>query len=361
MNTRRGKKIVGSLTLVIVSLTISLVLAELVVRALAQQAFHPGRRLFLSNPQFHVTETGAVRYLPSEQIRMVAVYEDSIEFDVTFATNNQGFIDSEDYPLNTKEGSTAYAIIGDSFVAGIHGGQPWVPELRSITGGSGSSRTIYNLGVEGTGFRHFSKLLEDVEVDLTFDAIVIVALSDDFRRPFWTPILEDSAVHMCTVDESREDCLGREPYASLFDESVAPGGIVELARQTTGTALLFTDPGRYLELQAKRSLFLVMLVRGIKSFSGGRHSPSFEAFNELVARQEGRDIYLLHMPQKHEVTNSRYDVDPRGEADALGVTYIPLLNACDWTDDMFYERDAHPNQHGYRNLGLCVARVLGWL
>jgi len=361
VSNRRRRDAASSLALLILSLVISFSLAELLVRTFAAQAFHPGRRLFLSNAQFDVTGNGAVRYFPSERIRMVAVYEGAVEFDVTFVTNNLGFIDTEDYPLDRTQEGKAYVLIGNSFVAGIHGGQPWVPNLRAMANQSGNSRAIYNLGVEGTGFWHFSKLLDDVQDELPFDVVVIVGLSDDFRRPYWTPIVEDSSVYMCLSDESREECAGREPYASLFDESMKQGDILDIAKQTTGTTVLLNDPGRFLEVQAKRSLFLVMLVRGIRAALGSRNSLGFDGFRDLVDRQRGRDIYLLHVPQKHEVTNNRYDVDPMGEASALGVTYVPLLDACEWDEEMFYERDSHPNERGYRNLGLCVGTVLSLL
>jgi len=361
VNNKRRKEVASSLALLIISLVISFSLAELLVRSLAPQPFHPGRRLFLNNALFDVTGDGAVRYLPSEGMRMVAVYDGDIEFDVTFGTNNLGFIDNENYPLASVPPDEAYVLVGDSFVAGVHGGEPWVPDLRAMANKPDNSRAIYNLGVEGTGFWHFSKLLEDIQEELSFDVVVIVALSDDFRRPYWTPIVEGSSVHMCPGRESREECVGREPFATLFDESMNQSDLLDLAQQSSGATLLLNDPGRYLEVHAKRSLLLVMLVRGIRSALGVRNTMSFDGFRDLVSRQTGRSVYLLHAPQSHEVSNGRYDIDPSGEASELGVAYIPLLETCDWDDEMFYDRDSHPNERGYHNLGLCVGKALGWL
>jgi len=359
MSEKFRRHTAASLILLVISLSIAFGLAEIVVRVFSAQPFHPGRRLFLSDAQFDLTGNGAVRYLPLDTIRMVAIYDGEVEFDVTFDTNNYGLVDTEDYPLAGQSEKRAYAIVGNSFAAGVHGGHPWVPRLRDTASRRGHPTMLYNLGVEGTGFWHFSKLLEFVQEDLAFDAVVVIGISDDFRRPYWTPIVEGSAVHMCLSEEIREECVRREPYASLFDMGMDQDGILQLAKQSAGTALLLKNPSRFLAMQAKNSMFLVLLVREIKNALNFRNTPSFGGFRALAASQHGREIYLLHVPQSHEVVSNRYDIDPANVANELGVIYVPLLETCKWDRTMFYERDAHPNERGYQNLGLCVGAVLG--
>ena len=58
------------------------------------------------------------------------MWGDKIEYDVTYQTNNLGFIDTKDYLNEAIPGKNYYAFIGDSFTAGTHAGFPWVPELR---------------------------------------------------------------------------------------------------------------------------------------------------------------------------------------------------------------------------------------
>jgi hypothetical protein len=356
--SNRLRNIAASAGLLALSLSIAFGLGEVAVRRFASQPIHPGRQLFLSSPQFELTQNGAVRYSAWDTVRMVAVYDGGVEFDVTFVTNNYGFVDAEAYPLTGASGDKAYAFIGNSFAAGVHGGRPWIPHLRALVKRSGTPKAIYNLGVEGTGFWHFLRLLEFIKNDLTFDVVVIIAISDDFRRPYWRPVQGDSSIYLCPSAESRQECLGREPYASLFDKNTDRDSLLRLAGRNTGKQLLLRDPMRFLSLQAKRSQLVVLLVRQIKNALGVRPTFSFEGFKALADQEKDRDLYLLHVPQSNEVANGRYDVDPSRVAHELGATYVPLLKACKWDPKMYYKTDSHPNARGYENLEICVGRVL---
>ena len=360
MPSRARRDRLASLGLLALSLAISFSVSEMVIRRLARQPSHPGRHLFLSSPQLDVTDNGAVRYRASEDMRMVAVYDGEIEFDVTFATNNYGFVDGEAYPLG-KTPDKGYVFIGNSFAAGVHGGRPWIPRLRSTVAESGQPKDIYNLGVEGTGFWHWLRLLDYIEGELAFNAVVIIGISDDFRRPYWTPMVADSTLYLCLAGESREECLRREPYASLFDRGASEDSVLELAKQYSGKRLLLSNPTRFISTQAKRSQFLLLLVRQLKSALGTRETFSLAGFKALASQQTGRDVYFLHVPQRNEVAKGRYDVDPSCVARDYGVDYVALLDACDWDLAMFYGRDPHPNERGYENLRLCVGKVLGLL
>jgi hypothetical protein len=108
---------------------------------------------------------------------------------VRFRTNDLGFIDHEDYlvPGQSRADAPRYAFVGDSFTAGFHGGTPWVPALRDRARKTNPDLQIYNLGVSGTGFDHFGRLLKSFATDVDFSEIVILAISDDFERPFWPP------------------------------------------------------------------------------------------------------------------------------------------------------------------------------
>jgi hypothetical protein len=71
-----------------------------------------------------------------------------------------------------------YAFVGDSFTAGFHGGTPWAPALRDRARRANPDLQIYNLGVSGTGFEHFSRLLKSFATEVDFSDIVILAISD---------------------------------------------------------------------------------------------------------------------------------------------------------------------------------------
>jgi len=131
------------------------------------------------------------------------VYDGSIEYDVRYHTNNLGFIDDRDYPDPTATPPTSqqYAVVGNSFTAGIHGGKPWVPALRADLTAALGQTEVYNLGVEGTGMQHFADLLVSFARDRPFTHVVIVAISNDFQRPRWRPEMAPDGLHFCPADE----------------------------------------------------------------------------------------------------------------------------------------------------------------
>ena len=92
---------------------------------------HPDEiALMFSSQTFQLDSNGAVRFEPNKDIRSVSVFNTKIEYDIRFSTNNLGFIDDKDYKYEKDPDKKYYALVGDSFTAGFHGGEPWVPTLR---------------------------------------------------------------------------------------------------------------------------------------------------------------------------------------------------------------------------------------
>ena len=147
----------------------------------------PQRVLFFSDKPYVTNNDGAVVYVSDELIRCIVIYGDAIEYDVTFHTNNVGSVDHRAYPL-PGERSRRIAFVGDSFTSGIHAGNPWVPGL----GESNADLAVYNLGVGGTGIKHFVKRVFSFEDQSSFNEIVIFAIRSDFFRGFWVPYSNDT-------------------------------------------------------------------------------------------------------------------------------------------------------------------------
>ena len=91
------RRLLASGCLLAVSTAVSFGVVEYLTRLVAPQAVYPDQQLFLSSPHFQLDARGAVRYQPHEWVRMVAIYNSSVEFDVSYATNDLGFIDHKDY------------------------------------------------------------------------------------------------------------------------------------------------------------------------------------------------------------------------------------------------------------------------
>ena len=126
------RMLIANISLFFVSLIICFVIGEIGIRLLnLTYAGHASRVLMFSEDAFQLDSNGAVRYAPNKRIRTVAVYDGNIEYDVVFDTNNLGFVDSKDYIDEASLDKKYYAFVGDSFTAGFHGGEAWVPKLNN--------------------------------------------------------------------------------------------------------------------------------------------------------------------------------------------------------------------------------------
>ena len=94
-----------SVLLLFVSLIICFIVGEVAIRFIRPaDIFRPKRSLMFTHQTFQLDSKNAVRYMPNNDIRTVAVYNGKIEYDVQFHTNNLGFIDNAEYNKSrTKE------------------------------------------------------------------------------------------------------------------------------------------------------------------------------------------------------------------------------------------------------------------
>ncbi len=127
-------------------------------------------------------------YGPDNDIREVAVYGFSprsilpgdayrIEYQCRFSTNNLGLIQQRDF----SGGDRVTLVLGDSFLAG-QVGCPWFDRLSAAV----PRVTLMNGGLMGTGVVHWAELVEFLSSQgITIERILIVAISNDFKRPPW--------------------------------------------------------------------------------------------------------------------------------------------------------------------------------
>lgn len=353
-----------NLLVLLAASALSLVIAELLVRHLFVTSPHESRYLMFSSPHFRLDSNKAVRYLPNELARSVAVYDGSIEYDVSYQTNNLGFIDHRDYNMaHDKEAVRRYVFVGNSFTAGVHGGEPWVPRLRDKVVSSGRSIEIYNLGVTGTGLEHFYRVLKSAAREIRFENIVIISLSSDFKREFWYPLVSDSQLRFCPERLAEEACLKVPPIATIFDHTASQENILDSVSSIRQHDTFMDSSAQFVRGQLKRSRFLVLLVRAVRN----RHECTTELINGSLEslRKIRRDfnnmtVDFIHLPQKHEVAKGEYEIEVRGDIEGMGIKYFPALKECAWSKDMFHSRDSHPNSRGYQNISDCVSRYLSF-
>lgn len=345
------RSILSKVVLTSLSVVFALGIGEIIIRSLdIGQASE--RSLLFSSPTWQRDAGDAIRYLPKQNIRTVAVYDGKIEYDVQFQTNNLGFIDHVDYVRDTTSNKKRFAFVGDSFTAGYHGGEPWVPRLRDRLRGRGVE--IYNLGIDGTGAEHFPKLLKSAGQQVNFTTIVILAISNDFRRDYWYPMLEGHNISFCREQAGQPEC-GRVarviPHDSPVDE------IQKIAKQVASDRDEAKSIFKKLKLpaflkQTKRNLF------GHAVYGDKDVELSLLTLKKIRDAFPAAEVHLVHLPQKEEVAMGAYLLDIGNRMDATGIRYFPALKRCNWAQDMYFKVDAHPNAAGYKNISDCVSRYL---
>lgn len=352
-----------SLTLLLFSLVLCFFVGEIAVRALGLVK-DDERALLFSSPTFRQDDNGAVRYYENEKIRTLAVYGDKIDYDVEFSTNNMGFVD----PMNYKE--TSYkprqiALIGDSFTAGFHGGSPWVPRLREAR--ELAEADIYNLGVSGTGFEHFARLLNSVRDELPITEIVVLAISDDFKRRFWYPSIHNSNIYFCKEESTSQDCNHGLYIAKIVAQESTQDEVLNFATSVVIDRNIFNNGGDgWFKRLAKKSKLLRFLMANVKASTSDQSQEleksiqySLTALKKIKKSFPEVDVKFIHLPQKEEVATGKYLLDGIQEkVEKIGVSYTPILFDGTWSLEMYHEEDSHPNRLGYDKIYDCVLKIV---
>lgn len=359
-----SKKLIQNCLLAAASALLTLMLAEAALSLFMPVYDYRDRSLLFDRQPFKQYSGGSIRHPANTNIREVAVYHDKIEYDVSYHTNNLGFIDTKDYRKEVGAGRRYFAFVGDSFAAGVHGGAAWVPKLRSNRLGA----EVYNMGVAGTGFDHFYRLLHDMKGRISITDIIIVAITDDLYRDFWHPYMTGNDIHFCAVPGEHANC--QENFvASLLPVDASPEAVKALAgkkyREQRARYRKYAETDSIsAKIAAKLYDSHLYYYGRIVSDSLSRSHPASSVDSAIVSlvkiRADFPDarIKLVHLPQKYEVATRTYASNIREQVTAVGIDYFPALDACTWSTDMFFRRDGHPNRLGYDNIARCVSGYL---
>jgi len=357
----RLKKAAALAALLLASTVLSLVVAEGLARVLSPFPEKYDRLWMLGSPTFQTDHGGAVRYVPNQTVRSVMIEDGNIVYDVRFPTNDLGFIDHEDYSSDGERPTNARRLVfvGDSYTAGFHGGAPWVPALRDDARRADPDLAIYNLGVSGSGFEQFFRLVQSASAELAFSEIVILAISDDFWRVFWTPLATDDAIRFCAEDKPPPVCLATvSPVARVFDPALDPTQLRAFAARFRGGQK--KGPPRPRDRLIDNSRLAALLYRHYRRFKLQRlSSESLEHLADLRKAFPDKTMRFIHLPSMRELGQGDYDLHPKDDLTEMGIQYFPAMTVCDWPEGMFIPEDGHPNAIGYAAISNCVGNHLG--
>ena len=351
------------------------VLGETTLRLLISEQSLRDRFLMWSSPHFFLHESGAVNYRPNETVREVAVYFGEIEYDITYKTNNHGYIDDEPYrSISNVLPKRSIAVVGDSFTASS-GGTPWVPRLRKKLQHSGQDIFLYNLGLTGASVTLFYKNLVHFSKSFPVREIVVVGISNDFERLGWWPLINGVDIRLCPEEEGEETCMHRLPFAKVVDLRLSETDLLDQAKKIRASykeTLQKRETRLFTPFRQSRLLQLGLnFISNHPLFALGEQnqevSPpilrflkqkNLKAIKDMRKKFPKIKISFLHLPEKQEVDLGHYRLNIEKEIKEAGVEYLPALKKCSWTKDMFYKNDAHPNQKGYDNVANCFSKLV---
>jgi hypothetical protein len=359
------KRTLQNVLVATVSVLFSVAAAEFAVRVIKPVYDYRDRSLLFSSHAFKQYSGGSIRYFPNRKIREVAVYNNRIEYDVLYETNNLGFIDSKNYGYGPATAKKYYAFIGDSFTAGVNGGSPWVPKLRTLKDGV----EVYSFGVAATGFDHFYLLLHEMKDKVRITDIVIVAITDDFYRGYWHPLEADGKISFCSFGGEHRQCQPI-PVAGVIPLNASAAEVLEISRNTYKDIRARVDEinsANGLMAKTESLLYddsaLYYYTRQLIDTYRRSHKPdnienALASIEKIRAEYPGAVIHLVHLPQKYEVATGNYQLNIARQLQESNVKYFPALEKCRWSTNMFFPHDAHPNRDGYENITKCVAAYL---
>lgn len=341
-----------------IALIVAFGLGEIAIRAVDPPLLWEDGRVILTSVGIVEDEFGSIRYPPNRQVRSILLSAHGADFDVRYATNDHGLIDHRDYGTNPGV-SPSWAFVGDSFAAGVEGGEPWIPKLRDTY-----DLDIYNLGIGATGVMHFARILESEAETLAFDDIVIIAISDDFFRPLWSPLEEGDEIRICLDGEDQLTCRQRNPIAYLIEPELSDSAVLahgEEVRGRAGGARTFSKR----VVQFLKNSRLLLFTKRLADAAGERRAlrtaelvGNLAALDTIRSNFPDANIRMIQVPDKHEARHGRYDFDASEEVRGRGIEYFDALSGCKWPASFYHPRDRHLNATGYDALAECVADYL---
>ena len=346
--------------LLLITLVACVPLLEIAVRIADPPLLHVGETVLLLSAVPQRDGQGGIRFEPNIAVREVVVAGDKIEYDVRFRTNNRGRVDHRDY-VDRDTDERVYAVVGDSYAMGVEGGEPWLPKLRDETG-----LELYNFGMGAVGVAEFSRILGQEGADLWFSDIVVIAISDDFTRPLFDLEVVGKDVWFCVQGQSNEQCRARPAIVHLVDFDIDEPGLLARARAARASSAASDGGGGIVLRLLKYSKLLVFLKRLTKPpvYSGSLQTELGEQNLQALAGLRGafpdRRLWFIHVPDKFETGRRRYDINLGETVTSYGFEYLPALERCEFTPDLFYEHDNHLNREGYQLLSECVRELLGF-
>jgi len=346
------------------SVVLSVAMVEGSVRWLYKTPYQWERRLmfFSEGRNFRNTDWGGFVYQPHARIHSRTYYITSLEplevqpeYDYEFTTNGNGLVQLKELDPS----KTAIVFLGDSFTDG-QGARPWFYRLEEEWP-EGSRYQIVNGGIVGTGIEAWGRLYKAMSTQFRITKAVVIFISEDWTRVVWQFSRNRlQCLHTGAMCEGPEDFYGlsEDPIeAKAQIDHIARYRVDYFSRLREGTNAI-SRSATYTNLVLP-TFDRLMRFRYTGSFET-RDSKQFETSTKvaagLVADLGRENVLFIYLPQKNEL-----DTGPRSFGRQAhdfivqsGFAFVDGRAKCGLSIRDYYERDGHPNEHGYAKIASCV-------
>lgn len=317
------------------------------------------RYLFYSPNAVRDLVDGLWTYNPNTEIRSIASYSLPpkgawIEYDCKFKTNKFGLINTN----YTNQDEVDLLVLGDSFTEG-QGGCPWLTEESISKDNSLRGKVILNGGLMGTGVLAFEKLTDWLESQIKIKNIIVIAISNDFKRKlppenFWSKDQKCLNNYECDntnywwgliPDASKEEILQKTAIRSkLRNNPDSWGDSLEYFSMT------------YRSVSALKKIFSSKMDSPEKNTNNTEYEDSLKALIRL--RSKYPEMKLLLVEQRDEVgILGRENLDTKAVLEMLSFHKI-AYDLCSLGIGDYMPIDGHPNPDGYKKLRNCLLNAV---
>ena len=286
-------------------------------------------------------------YEPNINRRSLQYYFEENRFqkiwDYELKTNNEGLVQSKDVFKNKQ----SILFLGDSFTEG-QGAPPWVDffEQKNL------DYQIINGGIIGTGFIQFYNLSKYFKEKFQIKKIFVIYIGEDLRRGLSIPKNNDCLLNnkMCTKNFGI--------YSIPKDDLEIQQFLLKIHQIRKNQKLSFNQIFKNLI----RSTYLYNISRSkINRFRFKNDvtiKKNFDSINKLINENKSK-ITFVNIKTAVEIIKGQESYETQLIREYLKKKKIPNY-VCNMNNDLtnFYKIDFHPNQKGYKEIFLCLDKLL---
>lgn len=344
----------ANLLLILISITLPLVAADIVLKALKLPR-NASRTMLLSGGDLSSGREGFRRYPGHRNLEQSAIYDRSIAYRYAYASNNLGLIS---WPDIGKGQPVDLAIAGDSYAEG-QGGFAWLKQWQQQTLRPRGLLSI-NYAIAGSGFEDFAVAARNARTQHHAQRLLVLFIEHDAYRPY-QPMASNGR---CSFYSNGDlDRLPAPLVCSLYGvvwHHVPPGlSNAQLIQESLNRQHYGLIPALNQLLQqasrpksAKQTLLQQQAATQTRRF-GPIPAASRAALQRIKALYGPANVLLVQLPDRPGQQAST------GFGEHLqtitGLTVHNLAARCPLSKDQFHRLDNHPNSSGYRKLQTCVA------